>query len=143
MQSRIPLPTDNIYKFYALFGLMLLISSMASVVGLNASYNDKFVQMYIEYQELEKVDGLTNAQKAKKEMLEKGFEIARSDKKFFLDSLGVIFAVALFMAGFGFIRWHTKLQPLQDELARRQLDKVNLEMMLLEKQIRNARCLRR
>ena len=25
MESKIPLPTDNIYKFYALFGLLLFI----------------------------------------------------------------------------------------------------------------------
>lgn len=32
MENKIPLPTDNIYKFYALFGLLLLVFTIGAAL---------------------------------------------------------------------------------------------------------------
>jgi len=40
MESKIPLPTDNIYKFYALFGLLLFITSGLTVVWNSNTTNE-------------------------------------------------------------------------------------------------------
>lgn len=42
---------------------------------------------------------------------------------------------AICIIALGFFRWHTKIQPLQDELIRKQLDKVELEIKVIRKQL--------
>lgn len=52
MESRVPLPTDNIFKFYALFGLLLTIFSAGSVLYVNKSTNDLAFEIAVEYETL-------------------------------------------------------------------------------------------
>ncbi len=52
MDSRIPLPTDNIFKLYALFGLLLLIFSIASALYVNKSTNDLIFETAVNYETL-------------------------------------------------------------------------------------------
>ena len=37
MHSNIPLPTDNIYKFYALFGIALIVSSILAITYISSN----------------------------------------------------------------------------------------------------------
>ncbi len=50
MESKIPIPTDNIYKFYALFGLVILISCIAAFLYVYSSTNELIFKKAIEYQ---------------------------------------------------------------------------------------------
>lgn len=40
VENKIPLPTDNIYKFYALFGLLLLVFTIGAALYVNRTTND-------------------------------------------------------------------------------------------------------
>lgn len=127
MESKIPLPTDNIYKFYALFGLMLLITSILGVVVISTSTNDKLYSLMKEY---EAIPG-TKEEKEKSDLakvIEKRLEIQVSNKKLFLRVFGAAIGFAIMLSGYGFRQWHTKIQPKQDEYFELQLEKLRREV---------------
>lgn len=124
MESKIPLPTDNIYKFYALFGLALLITSIIGAVSVSTSTNDKLHSLVKEYESIP-------VPKEKSELakvIEKRLEVQVSNKKFFSQVLGAIIGVAIWLMGYGFWQWHTKIQPKQDEYFELQLQKLRREV---------------
>lgn len=135
MQSRIPLPTDNIYKFYALFGLLLFLACIYAFVNIYQTYNEKLFKRHVEIQTLQDVKSPSAAQIATKEVLEKQSEIDSSDKKTYLNFIGIFLSVAIGLMIFGFHQWHTKIQPLQDEAFKKNLEKTELEIRALKKQI--------
>lgn len=135
MQSRVPLPTDNIYKFYALFGLFLFLACTYVFVNLQQSFNEKVFKRHIELKTLQDIEQMNAAQLATKEVLEKQAEIDSSDKKFFLNSIALFFSIAILLMIFGFYQWHKKIQPQQDEAFKRNIDKIEMEIKLLKKQI--------
>jgi len=132
MESRIPLPTDNIYKFYALFGLLLFITAVAGVIVVNTSTAETIHQLVKEYQEL----GGNAASKEDNilaKIIEARIENQAKNKKFFIRSLGVLLAVALILMFHGFIQWHKKIQPKQDELLDLQIERLRHELERLKK----------
>ncbi len=52
MENRIPLPTDNIFKFYAMFGLLLVIFGIGSILFVSRSTNDLVFEVAVEYETL-------------------------------------------------------------------------------------------
>lgn len=91
MESRIPIPTDNIYKFYAFFGLLVVISSMLAVVYVSSSTNKNVYELVKEYEKLNKSGGNEKSQLVK--ILEKRIEIAGKNKKFYEYVLGIAIGV--------------------------------------------------
>jgi hypothetical protein len=128
MQNRIPLPTDNIYKFYALFGLILFIFGFSSMIFLNKSTNDLVYKTVISVEALESIDKRSPIQEAELAIIKKKQKIALSDKQFFLYCIGCLIGGALLLMYYGFHRWHTKIQPLQDELTELTVKKLRNEL---------------
>ena len=128
MESRIPLPTDNIFKFYALFGLLLLIFSIASVLYVSKSTNDLVFETAVEYETLKADPKRSASQEVHFQVLQKKLEIADSNKSFFIFCLAIIAVVGSFMMWYGFKKWHTKVQPIQDEIARLNLKRLRREV---------------
>lgn len=128
MESRIPLPTDNIYKFYALFGLLLLIFSMGAMVYVSNSTNNLIYESAVDYEVLKADPSRSVAEEARFKLLEKKFEIAAKNKKVFLYFLGVVVTVGAYMMFYGFKKWHTEVQPMQDEMARLALKKLKQDV---------------
>ncbi|HCE4573022.1 hypothetical protein [Vibrio parahaemolyticus] len=139
MQSRISIPTDNIYKFYATFGLVLLISTMALFVFVYSTFQANSHARYVELKVLASMSELTPEQSARKDILEAKEVIDTSDKKTYMDVIAFLLASSLFLLAFGFNRWHKKIQPLQDEILLKQKEKTELEIKLLNKQINASR----
>ena len=135
MQSKIPLPTDNIYKFYALFGLLIFLSSAYAFTNLYQNYNERSFKRYIDLEVLKSIEVLSPDQVATKKVLEEQRKIDASDKRIFINALSFIFSISLFLMGFGFYRWHSKIQPQQDKTIEKQLEKMELEIRLLNKQL--------
>ena len=52
MLNRVPLPTDNIFKFYALFGLLLVMFGIGSTLYVSKSTNDLVFGIAVEYETL-------------------------------------------------------------------------------------------
>jgi len=62
MQS-LPIPTDNLYKFFAIFGLVILITAIMGSILINSSINQKLLT-YIEQIENIEAKGESEAKKA-------------------------------------------------------------------------------
>jgi len=131
MESRIPLPTDNIYKFYALFGLLLFVTAVAGVIVVNASTGETIHQLVKEYQEIGD-DAVSKEDNILAKIIETRLENQAKNKKFFIQSLGVLLAVALILMFHGFIQWHKIIQPKQDELLVLQIERLKLEVEQLK-----------
>ncbi len=128
MDSRIPLPTDNIYKFYALFGLLLIVFSMGALVYSVNSVNGLVYEIGVEYAVLESNSSRSVAEEARFKLLDKKFKVALQDKEFYRDSLSVILSFGIVMLVYGFWKWHTEVQPIQDEMARLTLKKLKQDV---------------
>ncbi|BEP36692.1 hypothetical protein GmRootV59_36640 [Variovorax sp. V59] len=131
MESRIPLPTDNIYKFYALFGLLVFIFSIGGVIAVQRSTNDFMYKSLIDLEAVKSVEKPTAADTIKKQLLERLIDVAKSDKDYFNNSLSALAAVGFFLMGFGFFKWHREIQPLQDEMLNLQVAKLRSEVQAI------------
>lgn len=132
MENKIPIPTDNIFKFYALFGLALFMFSAGSIIFVNHSTNELIFQSSIELGGLRQMQNPSPTDAAKKQVLEKRLEVAGADRMFYIRCLGWLAGGAISLMVCGFIRWHTKVQPVQDEMARLQLEKLRHEVRQLK-----------
>ncbi|HDY8183208.1 TPA: hypothetical protein RQL23_004646 [Vibrio vulnificus] len=139
MQSRISIPTDNIYKFYATFGLVLLVATMVLFVFVYSTFQASYHERYVELKVLTSLSILTPEQAGRKEVLEAKEIIDKSDQKTYMVSIALFLTLSLFLSTYGFYRWHKKLQPLQDEILQRQKEKIELEVKLLNKQLNASR----
>ena len=128
MENRIPLPTDNIFKFYAFFGLLLLIFGIGSTLYVNKSTNNLVFEITVEYETLKADPVRSVSQDARFHVLQQKLEMARKNKNFFLSVLGLVVGIGVLMVWYGFKKWHTEIQPLQDEMARLSLKKLQREM---------------
>ena len=140
MESKIPLPTDNIYKFYALCGLLLFITGVASVVYMQKTTNALLFDAIVAYEELDNKEHPSATEIKKKEVLERQMKIAVSDKDFFTNALGCLLGISICLMGIGFWRWHTVIQPKQDELIDLQIQKAKQDISSLRRgKFRNTR----
>lgn len=128
MESKIPLPTDNIYKFYALFGLALIVSSMLAIVYLQKTTNDLIFTTAFEYEELVAKEHLSVTESKRKEIFEKKLEIAVADKKYYSYALGGILGLGLVLSWVGFTKWQKEIQPKQDKLLDLQIAKAEEDL---------------
>ncbi len=127
MESKIPLPTDNIYKFYALFGLLLFITSGLAVVWNSTTTNETVHSLVKEYEAL---PGNTEEKEKSTlgKMIEVRIDVATKDRKTFNTALGIILWISLCLMLFGFKEWQTKIQPKQDKYFDLQLQKLEQEV---------------
>ncbi|WP_287879398.1 hypothetical protein [Aquitalea sp.] len=128
MNLKPPFPTDNIYKFYALFGLALFITSILSILYITNVTNEIVFQNAVEYEKIKNDPHPNAVDLIKKKVIERKVEIAKSDKDFESRAVGVLAGVAVLLMLYGFHRWHTVIQPKQDELLELQIKKAKLEL---------------
>jgi hypothetical protein len=132
MENRVPLPTDNVYKFYALFGLLLVIFALSAGIYTTKTTNDQMFVAIVELEELESIATPSPKELAKRAVIERQMELAKSDRQVFYwggIALGVMGAIGMM---FGFERWHSVIQPKQDELVELQLMKLRHEVAQLK-----------
>ena len=131
MESRVPLPTDNIYKFYALFGLLLFIFGVGAIIVLQRSTNDFLYRSSIDLETVKAIAQPTPPDIAKRELLGKLIVVAMNDKDFLGHCLSAIAAVGFWLGVYGFYKWHKIIQPVQDEMLQLQLEKLRREVAAL------------
>ncbi|WP_078118479.1 hypothetical protein [Thiosocius teredinicola] len=128
MQGQIPLPTDSLYKFSALFGLLIVIASFASIMLISKSTNDLLFESNVEYVTLKSMQARSVPQEAQFSALKRKIEVALDDKKFLRNAISVFAAFGFCLLGWGFYKWYVEVQPVQDELARLSLKKLKREL---------------
>ena len=125
MQS-LPIPTDNLYKFFAMFGLAILITAIMGSVLINSATNQKLLT-YIEQIETIAANGESEAKKGTLEVYEKLIKVTINDKKFLTIGLGLFGGVGVLMLLHGFQRWYTYYQPKHDEILELTINKMRAE----------------
>lgn len=135
MENKIPIPTDNIFKFYALFGLLLFVFTAGSIIYVVNSFNELAFQAAIEVAAIKQIPNPSPVDTAKMQILEKRLELAASDKNFYTLATGGIFGISIMLMIYGFMKWHKDVQPVQDEMARLQLEKLRHEIKQLQHEI--------
>ncbi|MCO8251112.1 hypothetical protein [Comamonas thiooxydans] len=136
MLDRVPVPTDNIYKFIALFSLVALIFSMWAIINIQTSTNEVVYKTLPEIEALKNFEKRTNEQNLSLALLERKLEVAKSDRKALSYALYGVFGVAFWMAAYGFGKWHKDIQPLVDAQNKAQLEilQLQIEKLRLENQ---------
>lgn len=134
MESRIPLPTDNIFKFYALFSMFVFVSVFCGMVYNTSRTNELIYSTYIDQAALGEKELPSASDGAKEVMLQKRLDVALSDHKFFRNSLAAVAAFAFWLSIYGFYRWHWHVQPMLDEAQKVHIEisKLNLIKLQLE-----------
>lgn len=132
MESRIPLPTDNLFKFIALFAMFVFVSSFVTMLYQTEKTNELIFTTYVEQAALSDKEKPTASDEARKLMLEKRLDLALSDKLFFRWLLAGVAAIAFWSAVYGFFRWHRHVQPMLDEAQRIQIDIAKLNLIKLQ-----------
>ena len=138
MESKIPLPTDNIYKFYALFGLLLVVFTVGATLYVNQTTNDLLVGKLVELESLRLEKVLSAREQLQIAIVERQIEVAKANKTFFLRALGLIGAIGTICIVYGFSKWHTEVQPLNDESARVQLELAKLHLAKLKAEVQRT-----
>lgn len=133
MESKIPLPTDSVYKFYALFGLLLLIFSLGATIYTSRSVNEEMISLLLELETLNQMpeEVLSKPQQMRKRIVERLIEVTRSDRKLYIGGLGTLGAIGVFGVWYGFRKWHKEVQPVADETAKVQLEIAKLQLAKL------------
>jgi hypothetical protein len=132
MESKIPLPTDNIYKFAALFSLVIVIVSFCSIIYSNSTANAIVFEHWVEVETLQAQEKLSVEQASRLKALERKIEVAVSDKKTFTQLASVFLGLGIFGVFLGFGYWHKRIQPLADQMAVAQLELSRLQLLMLK-----------
>ena len=128
MTPRMSVPTDNIYKFYALFGLVLLLSSIFGIV-YSVNYTNQELFSIATQIGLYKEDGtITPFEEGQIEILEKLRDILMTDKKFYSGFLTFTSCAGMILMIAGFFHWHIVVQRRDDKY-------IELRIRLLEKEL--------
>lgn len=128
MESRIPLPTDNIFKFYALLGLLLFIFGLGSTIYTTKSTNEFMYAAIVDLEELKAIVTPSVRETAKRQILQRQIEVAKSDKELFKWGSAGVAGIGMALMMFGFGKWHKDIQPTLDEIAQLQLIKLRDEV---------------
>ena len=136
MQSKIALPTDNIYKFYAMFGLLILLTSGVMFFMRHEYYNSMAFERYIPLETLKAKNTQTKEEKAQLYLLEQKAIIAKSDEKLELSIYLFFFLFGICLTIYGFHHWQTKIQPKQDKLLDLQIQKIEDEIKVSNRQFK-------
>ncbi|MBL1274531.1 MAG: hypothetical protein COB30_000425 [Ectothiorhodospiraceae bacterium] len=128
MNSSLSIPTDNIFKFYAIFGLALLISSIIGASIIITSSNERVISYYEKIHSLKKDGKINNNEKELSDRYEQIIQTIITDRKFHGSSLMAIFLIGAIISIFGFINWHRKYQSKQNDLLDLQIEHMKKEI---------------
>lgn len=123
MQPNIPIPTDNLYKFMALFGLAVIIASLVGLTFVSQVSNDRITALVPKIFALPEAEASADQRVLMKRIL----EIEVSDRNTDIKLLAVSTVAGFFVAFWGFWEWR-RIQPLHDELLELQVAKARREV---------------
>jgi hypothetical protein len=99
MESKVPLPTDNIFKFYALFSLLVFVFSVGAILYSNKTANELAISTLVEIEQLKQDPVPSPSQRMRLVALERQLEVSQANRKFFLWSLSLLVAASIFGNG--------------------------------------------
>lgn len=134
MSPSVPIPTDNIYKFFCLFGLALIVSSIFAFVASYSSALDRKVKYFEAIIILEAKDSRSKVEDDTLALTKRLVEITDKNLSVANSAVGVVLGLGLILSGFGARRWYARIQPRDDMLAELQIAKLQAEVAKLNAQ---------
>lgn len=135
MTPSLPVPTDNIYKFSALFGLALVVSGIFAFTTVYTSSLEKKIKYAEAMIALEAKTTRTKLEDDTLALNRKLVEVTQSNERTANYSLGSLIAIGLALSVYGAVRWHQFIQPRDDEIARLQKEKLEAEVSKLRAEV--------
>ena len=127
-----PIPTDNIYKFSCLFGLVLIVSAIFSFVSSYSSSLDRKVKYSESVIPLEAKADRTRAEEELLAMHKKLIAVTKANEEAANWVIAIVFTIGSLLSGFGAWKWHQVVQRRDDRIAELQLRKLTAEVAHLE-----------
>lgn len=128
MTPNIPIPTDNIYKFYASFGFVLLIAALVSFVYVHNSTNEKVIAWVTNISKLKNNQKITKHEEDQIDLYNNLIEASQKDKQLFSNVLLTTSIIGLFVSGFGFYKWEKEIQPRDDKLTELKIKQLENDL---------------
>ncbi|WP_413284237.1 hypothetical protein [Vibrio sp. MA40-2] len=138
IRASAPLPTDNIYKFFALFGLVIMVTGCVMFSSMHEQYNERIYSAFLEASRLEQIEKPSALQEKQLEVAETRYEISISDKGFYVTISGIITALGVILMILGFYHWMMYIQPEADRFLKVRLEKAELELLREETELEKA-----
>lgn len=136
MENRIPLPTDSLYKFIALFSMSLVIGAFYITFNASNSSNAVVYESWSELAVLQSLEKPNTEQSARKQMLEKRIEVAVEDRKTFINLAAFLAVIGTLGVYIGFAFWIRKQQKVADQMAQNQLELSRLQLLALRHELK-------
>lgn len=131
MTPSLPVPTDNIYKFACLFGLVLIVAGIFSFVAVYSSS----LESKVKYKEaIIGLESKATREKAEEERLKLNqtlLDITGKNEEAAQRAISVVLAAGILLASYGAWKWKTVVQPKDDRVAQLQVEKLELEVAKL------------
>lgn len=132
MQPSLPIPTDNIYKFACLFGLVLIVAGIFAFLSSYSSALDRKVHYSEALIPLEAKAQRTKAEDAILAMNKNLIEVTKSNENVANGFITVVLVIGGSLSFYGAGKWHSEIQKRDDQLAALQLRKLEAEVKKLE-----------
>ncbi len=137
MESKIPLPTDNLYKFFALLALLIFLSGFGTIVYATSATNAIAFDHWVELESLQALKKPTLEQAARLQSLERRIEVAVADKETYTLLGQFLIAAGVLGMYLGFGHWYKRIQPLADQMAETQLEIAKLQLLSLKTDLKS------
>jgi len=121
MNLPVSVPTDNMYKFAAIFGLVMVIASFWGVITQGYMTNDIVFVSAPEIASLEENKSPTPSEKARLDVLKKRKEAAIEDRKGIDNLCSKMAGLGTAVSLVGFFFWYWMIQQHQDRLLKLQM----------------------
>jgi len=131
MDPRVPISTDNIYKFQATFGLVIIITAFVLFVLNNQHANQSIIS---NLEKLLVIDESAKQAEEHEKLYKRQIDVAVSNRTHYTYAIGVILAIGILVSWLGFTRWSNQIQPIHDDILRLEKEKLELEVAVLRDQ---------
>lgn len=122
-----PLVTDNVYKFYAIFGLTLVSVSILGAVQYHNSQNVLAHALAKGHDRIvEKLGDGASTNSAEYGVIQARVKVIKSDRRVANYFFGGLLGVGGLIAFHGFRKWQNEVQVADDELKRLQVKQLKL-----------------
>jgi transketolase C-terminal domain/subunit len=131
MNPSLVIPTDNIAKFFCLFGLALVVVSVYAFVSTyTATLADK-----VRYSEaiimLEAKTPLAKAEENVLKLNKRLLEVTIKNGEVANIAVGLLGGAGISISFLGLLTWYRRVQQRDDELAKLQIEKLKMEIAKL------------
>jgi len=138
MQPSLPVPTDNIYKFSCLFGLVLIVSAIFAFVTSYSSSLDRKVKHLEVMIPLEAKENRTKAENDLLALHKRLIEVTKLNEQMTIWPVAVVMVLGLSLSWYGAKKWNQVIQTSDDKLADLQIRKLEAEVAKLEAEVQPA-----